>query len=185
MEDGDKPKRFRTKEPGEGHFRWLTQSLFYETSDVPDNIIYTLKGDDFKGFPSLKRLYLETSDLTEYEFATTHLGGWHHWQTLCKSPFFQTYLAEWRTELELKLKAMALRNIVDEAKGGEKNSFSANKFLVARGWIDKETEPNRRGRPSKEEISRKAEEIAFEDKQIQEDLERLGICPDSPSSRIN
>lgn len=59
--------------------RPLTQSLFLEPNYNVDYAYYTMDDDDknFKGkvYPSLKRLYLEMEDPTEYEFATTYLLG--------------------------------------------------------------------------------------------------------------
>src|SRR5574337_902614 len=66
----------------------LTQSLFLEIG-YTEQSIYTLKEEDYmyegKLYPSLKRLYLEMEDLTEYEFANTYLLGWKHWKRLCEN----------------------------------------------------------------------------------------------------
>lgn len=159
----------------------LQRGLFFETSpfDAKREPTYTLKDKDhtFEGktYLSLKRLYLEEEDLTEYFFATKYLSNWTQWDNLTKSKWFKEYIDLWRTELELKLKAKAMRNIIDEAVSGGKNGYNANKFIVEKGWVDKTTEPSRRGRPTKAEISRKAAEQLFEDQQLKDDLKRLGL----------
>ncbi len=154
------------------NIRYL-KKLFYEYSK--DTCLYTLKDKDHKGFPSLYRLYMEEADLTEFIFAGKYLESWEHWQLLQECSWFKEYLNRWRTELELKIKAEALKRLQEEAIGSSKNSYNANRFLIEKGWVDKQAEASRRGRPSRDEITKQAIEIAFNEKQIKEDLERLNI----------
>ena len=157
-----------------------TKSLFVEhyslTLAFP---MFTLKDKDYlykgKLLPSLYRLYMEEEDLTEFSFAHKHLESYDHWQQIVNCEWFKPYIQRWRTELELKIKSRALKNIQAEAAGQTKTSFIANKWLAERGWVDKTTEPNRRGRPSKEEINRRLQEEAFNNKEIEDDLKRLGL----------
>lgn len=162
--------------------RQLIKSLFWETRrmdklDSPP--IYTLKDRDITvdgvTYFSLYRLYMETGDLTEYEFASKYLDNWDHWMLVSNSTWFQKYVRRWRTELEVKVKSEALRRLQKEAVEGGKNQYNANKFFVEKGWIAKEAEDSRRGRPSKQEIARKAAEEVFSSKQITDDLKRLEI----------
>lgn len=162
------------------HGGYLMRSLFLETRNNPDlDPIYTLKDQDkeFQGktYLSLYRLYMETSDLTEYDFATQYLESWDQWVQLTSKGWFKPYIERWRTELELKLKCEALRRMIKEAVEGGKNSYNANKFIVERGWVPKETEGSRRGRPSKAEIARKAAEEVFSNTQISDAMKRLEI----------
>jgi hypothetical protein len=146
--------------------------LFYETNTTDKSqILYTLKDTDHNGYPSLYRLYMEAGDLTEYSFAIQHLDGWNHWETLCKSPWFQDYLARWRRELELKYRSAALKNLIDAANGDSRDALQANKFLIQGHW--KSGEGSGRGRPSKEEIKSKAHELASEAVKVDEDYKRL------------
>lgn len=147
-----------------------TMSLFWEYNK--EDCLYTLSDKDRGTIPSLRRLYMEMEDLTEYQFATTYFESWDHWRMLIDSKWFLKHLLKWRTELELKIKAKALAYLVGEAKKG---SFAANKFIATKGWIQKETEPSRRGRPSKDEIDRLAQEELFNRQQVEEDLKRLEI----------
>lgn len=132
---------------------WLTRGLFLETSYMDQSgVIYTLKDEDDleRNLPSLYKLYMACEDLTEYEFAVTHLGGWEHWQLIAESAFFKPYVTKWRKELEIKIKSRALKALMDEALAGGKTGFSANKFLIEKGWVERPS--GKRGRPSKEEI---------------------------------
>jgi hypothetical protein len=167
---------------------WYLRSLFLEEfvygygeqrearKDLIERVLFTLKDKDVtsdgKTYPSLYRLYMEASDPTEYEFAMAHLGGWDHWLKLCEATWFQPYIERWRTELELKLKARAIQDILREAEAGTKNSFSANKWLVAKAWAPDKA---RRGRPSKAEVLTQAAQIASTNDRIEDDLKRLDI----------
>lgn len=133
-------------------------------------VVYTLKDQDDaeRGLKSLYRLYLATEDLTEWEFATTHLGGWEHWELLCKAGWFKPYLSRWRKELELKIKSRALKALMDEALAGGKTGFSANKFLVEKGWVERVD--GKRGRPTKEEVKQELNQ-----KDLNEALERMTV----------
>jgi hypothetical protein len=171
------PKRFRGYSPIAEHGAYLTKTLFQEMYTPSEREpVYTLKDHDTK-YPSLRRLYLETSDPTEYQFALKHLGGWDHWQLLVNAEWFQPYLTKWRTELEIKLQSEAIQRIKDEAEADGRNGFAANKFLVQQGWVSRKVEPSRRGRPSKDEIRKIAVQEAFNEKTINEDLQRLELDP--------
>lgn len=156
----------------------LLKGLFLETGGRESGM-YTLRDKDHtsegKTFVSLRRLYLEEEDVTEYSFANKHMESWEHWQMLLECKWFQEYVTRWRTELELKLKSRALKNIMAEAAGQTKSSFNANKWLAEKNWIDKAAESNRRGRPSKAEINKIAMEEAMSTRQVNDDMKRLGI----------
>lgn len=128
--------------------RPLTQSLFLELG-YSEYSVYTLKEQDYaykgKNYPSLKRLYLEEEDVTEYEFAIKHLLGWQHWKRLCDNKQIRKHIDEWREELELKIRSQAMRDMVSMC-ANEGGNYSAAKFLADRGW-----EKRAPGRPSKAE----------------------------------
>ena len=122
----------------------------------------------------MSRLYLECNDPTEYTFAVTYLESWDHWQQLCACNWFKVYLTRWREELEVAMKSRALANIMREAKDKmSKNSFAANKFIVEKGWEPKDGQSKGRGRPSKDEITAAAYDLAETNKQINDDMARL------------
>lgn len=88
----------------------LTQGLFLETSyGNTDNVMYTLKPRDhmYKGklLPSIKRLYLEMEDPTEYFFAYEYFLDWQHWQRIKKNKLISAYMEGWQEELEVRSRA--------------------------------------------------------------------------------
>lgn len=131
--------------------RPLTQSLFLEVGYNTEFAVYTQKDEDYeykgKVYPSLKRLYLEHEDPTEYDFACTYLLGWEQWQRICANKVFTKMVDKWREELELKIRAQAVRDIMNTS--ATEKGFQASKWLADRGW-DKRAA----GRPSKEEVDR-------------------------------
>lgn len=159
---------------GEYGRRYL-KALFFETTLADKStVVYTLKDHDHEGYPSLYRLYMEMKDPTEYLFANKYLDGWSHWQELCECSWFQPYLSRWRLELELYIKAKALVKLLEEAEHPEgKNYFNVNKYLLERGWKDKDT-PGR-GRPSKQQVKDAALELAKEQERIDTDADRILI----------
>ena len=142
--------------------RPITQSLFLEIG-YTDNAFYTLKDEDHehKGvvYPSLKRLYLEHEDVTEYDFATTYLLGWNHWKRLCGNKQVRKEIDEWRFELELKLRSAGLKAIIESALD-EDGGFQAQKYLADKGWAKSGA-----GRPRKDtsEMDKKQEEMLADD----------------------
>jgi hypothetical protein len=129
--------------------RPVTQSLFLEIG-YSDMAVYTLKDDHYtyndKVYPSLKRLYLEAADPTEYEFANKFLLGWRHWKRLCENKQIRKHIDEWREELEMKLRCQGVKAMLMSAQSG---NYQAAKWMSDRGW-----EARGAGRPSKEDIER-------------------------------
>lgn len=132
--------------------RPLTQGLFLEIN-YDDYAIYTLKEDDYtykgKLYPSMKKAYLELEDPTEYIFANKYFLNWNQWKRICENKVLMRYISEWREELELKMKAAAIREM-QALINSEQGSFQAVKYLAEKGW-DKRTA----GRPSKAEIAKR------------------------------
>lgn len=147
----------------------LTQGLFLEIG-YTDFAVYTLKDEDheYKGklLPSLKRLYLEMEDVGEYEFATTYLLGWKHWQRLCENKQIAKHIEEWRYELELKLRSEAIKQI--RLKATTEKGVNAAKWLAERGWDKRGA-----GRPSKEDVEHETKLQADIHHLFAQDLDRL------------
>jgi len=157
-----KKKPFKTPQ---GVF--ILGGLFFEQSPTDkSNVIYTLKDNDHLGYPSLRRLYLEMGDPTEYFFALKHMDGWAHWERLCECEWFSQYLNRWRRELELCIRAKALIRIMALSENpNSKEAFGANKFLLAANW-----KPTARvGRPNKEDIK----EAAYDVRDVKDDVKRM------------
>src|SRR5579859_6457695 len=170
--EGAAPQLSRFRNPVSNQ-RYL-KGLFFETVNADKSTVsYTLKDRDHAGYPSLYRLYMEADDPTEYLFATAHLDGWDHWETLCQCTWFKPYIDRWRRELETKHRALALRNIKQLASDPTSKEYhQANKFLVNAGWLE-DTKRKNAGRPSKAEVSKAAKEMAQEQKSLEEDLLRI------------
>ena len=161
--------------------RLQTKALFYETT-LPEYRIemepeWTLKekdhlANDGKTYRSMKRIYLEMEDVTEYEFALATLGSFTHWETLCKSTWFKEHLDQWRKELNLKIKARGVKAIMHAAVGGEQPSFQAMKYLADNQYLEKKTG---RGRPSKADIKAELQKEVNINKTFKDDAERLGL----------
>lgn len=145
------------------------KALFFELGGA-SSAIYTLKDHDHGPYKSLRRLYLESDDPTEFRFYTTYLEGLKHWEALCAATWFKPYVAQWRKELLMRLQSSALMSLRKEAASG-KNAFYANKYLLEQGW--EAPAKTSRGRPSKQEISDAANVLALDDKRVAEDYERL------------
>lgn len=136
----------------DGMGRYKTQSLFLEFGYDAD-ALFTLKDQDHiyegKLYVSMKRLYLEMEDPTEYQFANTVLVNWKHWQKMTANKMIRQHVDEWRSELEYKLRAQGVQAMIQQGRTG---SYQAAKWLADRGW---DVRPA--GRPSKEEIQREKE----------------------------
>lgn len=151
--------------------RYKTLSLFLEIAYDKD-AIFTLKDYDHeyegKMYYSLKKLYLETSDPTEYRFATTHLAGWDHWQKICNNKVLAQHVEKWRVEMELKLRSEGVERIIKSARS--KGNWLAAKFLAERGW-----ETRTAGRPSKDEVEKNIAIEAQIASEFEDDVARFKV----------
>ena len=150
--------------------RPMTQSLFLEIGYHTDRAVYTLKDEDheFEGntYLSLKRLFLEMEDPTEYEFGNTYLLGWQHWQRLNANKALSQHFEAWREELELQLRAQGIRAIIDQS--ADEKGFQAAKWLADKGW-----DKNKVGRPSKHDKKREERMEARLEDEFKGDVVRL------------
>lgn len=148
----------------------MTQALFLEIGYQVDKAVFTLKDDDheYEGntYPSLKRLFLEMEDPTEYEFANKYLLGWSHWKRMNENKALKKHFEEWREELELRLRAQGIRAIIDQSC--DDKGFQAAKYLAEKGWDKKQV-----GRPSKHDKIREERMQAKLDDEFSADVVRL------------
>lgn len=140
-----KPDKSKFKVPS-GHL--ITQALFLECGYDTEKAVYTFADEDKtydgKVYPSLKKLYMETEDPTEYEFANTYLYNWEHWQRIKANNVLYKEICLWEEELEVKLRSRAIKSILKLSDG----KFEAAKWAADGQWQQK------RGRPSKDELAR-------------------------------
>ncbi len=149
---------------------WITQSLFLEYQYKEIYAVYTLSEEDkeYKGtlYPSIKKLYLDICDPTEYEFAQKCFGGWEHWKRLQKNKYLRPYINKWREELEIKLVSQGVRTLIEKSNEG---GISIAKWLADKGW-----QPRRKaGAPSKEERKVFEDEVAKEVLETNADWKRI------------
>ena len=145
---------------------FFTTGLFFETCNgVKDHVMYTLKDHDRDNYPSLRLLYIDTADDTEYTFATTHLGGWSHFKLLQSKGFFMDYLSKWREELQAKNSSVLVSTLREKALKGDAR---AAQYLLEK-WADRSPV----GRPSKESVLKEARKISRDHDDIEADLNRM------------
>jgi hypothetical protein len=124
-----------------------TTQMFLETASTEDDgwSQFTLKSYPVttpKGttYPSLHETYVESNDLSEYEFANTYFYNYSHWCLIKEMPFFQKFYQVMRSELEAKLSSKALHGMVSMIDSGTA-SQSTLKYMADRDYIPK-TAPN-------------------------------------------
>jgi hypothetical protein len=150
--------------------RPLTQGLFLEMGYDTRYAVFTLNDEDkeynSKIYPSLKALYMQCDDPTEYEFAKKYLLGWKHWQRMNANVVLREHFDEWREEFEIKVRSEAIRAITDMTAEGA--NFQAAKWLADRGWDKRGA-----GRPSKQEADREKRIKSKLDNEFTEDIDRM------------
>ena len=149
--------------------RFRTLSLFYElnTTDLPS--VFTLKEREHKGYPSLKQIFLSYTDPTEYTFAMEVFGSWTGWQKISESAEIKKHVDQWREELEIKIRAEAIKAIAETAVTEGAKGTAAARWIAEGNW------KGRRGRPSKAEVERERKIQAGIQDDISDDIERMGL----------
>jgi hypothetical protein len=151
--------------------RRLYKKLFWEMTNSGEDkskVLYTLKDQPHEGFPSLYQLYLAEADPTEYVFATKYFDSYDHWKTLSTKTWIKELVARWREELDVSIRAGALKRIISESKSNSKSAFMANKYLLEKGWSK-----NEKGRPSKEAVQAAIKEEAQKSQVLEQDFLRV------------
>ena len=160
--------------------RYRTQSLFWELRygvDAKYPPIFTLKQEDIirdgVEYLSLKKLYMAYDHVPglEYEFAMDVFNSWDHWQKLQGDtiPGIKDEIRAWREELDIRIKAKAIKALMTSSLDNDAKGVNAAKYLVEKGYLSK------RGRPSKEELEREKKQILGINKDVASDLERIGL----------
>lgn len=155
--------------------RWRSASLFWEERIEGYTPIFTTKDEDLvKGditYKSLKQIYLSYNHIPGYEldFANEILGGWNHWLKLADVSLIKGLIQSWREELDIRIKADALRMMMEASKDGDAKGVNAAKYLADKGY------EKTRGRPSKAEVIRETKIQAGATKELHDDMERIGL----------
>jgi hypothetical protein len=98
-------------------------------------------------------------------------GSWDHWNKLANDtlPAIKDEIKSWREELDIKLKALGLKALIHASRDNDAKGVQASKYLAEKGYETK------RGRPSKEEIERERKIQAGARKELETDMERIGL----------
>ena len=152
--------------------RFRTESLFRERNhDKKYSSYFTLSDKDIEGHISMRRVYLEISDPTEYQTAQALLGDFKHWQALCTRRWFREHLDQWRIELDTKLESEQIVKLRETAADPKSSSrVTAAKTLLGKPWRKKDT---LRGRPSEEERQGYMKQAAKQTSELENDYKNV------------
>lgn len=164
-----KPEQLRGKT---GDYR--TQSLFVESSHKPEQVILSLSEYDKKvkgkKVPSLRKIYMEIADPTEYEFAMHVFGSWRIWERITGNKLLMKHIQGWRDELEVKLRSQAVRALVDTATAEGAKGTTAAKYIAEKGWVKRKA-----GAPSNEEKERELKIQIDMDDELKDIADRIDL----------
>ena len=121
---------------------------------------------------ALKEVYMQIADPTEYEFAMVVFGSFKHWKLLSDLFWTKDKVAEWRDELEIKLKSQAVLGIADMAYDPEikeTTKLQSLKWLASSEFAEKKTKTAK----AKEEKEQAIVSGVIDN--VRDDFERLGI----------
>ena len=116
-----------------------------------------------------RKRFVDTLDPTEYAGAVELVGSWTNWEKFKRNwpSFEKLYLQDWLEEIEIRLRSNAIRSLSQDALKG---NTAASKFLAEGKYKEKKA-----GRPTKEQVERQTRIDANLEKQIANDLKRLGV----------
>lgn len=159
-----------------------TVSLFWETrrdrNDEPNmKPIFTFKNRDWEVdgdlYISLKQIYMSYDHIPnkEYQFAMDVFGSWEQWAKLLKSSVRHNF-HEWQKELEIRINAEAIANIMVASRSDDAKGLNAARYLADKGYIAKRT----KGRPTSEEVAGEMKQAIQEKADFVKDAERIGLA---------
>lgn len=138
--------------------RWVTSGFFKETAGENKSFVAMT-------IEEARTRFIKCNDMFGIDFADKYLGGFQHWKAIQASPVMQPYVAEWKEELELRLRSLQLKRIASLSDEGQ---FQAAKFLMDRGW-----EKRSAGKPSKDEVARETRVQSNMAKDFKADFARI------------
>lgn len=153
----------------------LVRQLFIENRNIGENdlAVYTMHREDeiHKGFnyPSLRRLYMKTKDITEARFVSLYLYDWTQWNSIASSAWYKDEIARWRLELKALVLGELIDTLIDDAHSDSKTSKSSAKFLVEK------LSKNSKGRPVTAVIPTSEEKTTTIISEIAKDMKRLRL----------
>ena len=155
-----------------------TKALFKDHPQAEGNgeyqVFFIGKEKSSKDYISLKEVYMAIEDPTEYEFAMVVFGSYRHWLHIAELSWAKDHVAEWRNELQMKIKSGAIKgvvNLVDDDYTKETTKLQALKYLANSDYAEKITTSKAKKTAKKDSI---AQAVSSE---MSEDFKRLGITP--------
>jgi len=155
----------------------LTKGLFYETSRTQEKYVpvLTLREQDYKGYTSIHRLYVQFADPSEYIFATAVLGSYEHWQILKSRDWFIPYYKKMQEAMVARLRGVGQVKMMDLAfEDGDKQAIkwlAQGEFMQNPDDISaRSAKRSSKGRPSKEEVQGELAAAAKEEQEAQDAL---------------
>jgi len=120
----------------------------------------------------LKEKFLALEDPTEYTFALEVFKSWGLYNRIKKdSAIFRAYLADWQSELEVRLRSKALKDII----GKSEKSSEASKYLFE-GKYKKQLEDYSKDKKKNKEKDEKVIYSVFESAEKElEDVAEKGL----------
>lgn len=169
-------ERFNYMKDKIGAFR--VQSLFLERrTETNQEPIYTLQDQDVDHYVSAKKKYLELKDPTEYYFYKWLVRSKKHWEVLKKSPWFMEHLIQWREELMEKIKADAIKEIINATQLDDEKfmtvKFAASKYITE-GKIEESIFGKLSSKEKRKQKDKESKSIKFDD-MVDKDAKRLKI----------
>lgn len=148
----------------------LTTGLFIDLEEgISENAVFTKDECDktigSRTFYSFKRLFVESGDITGYDFARKYLMGWQHFKALKANKKIVRLIDEALEEIEVKIRSEAIAQA--ESLSAEGNA-AMTKLLVEKGW-----DRGNVGRPSKEAIKKEARIQSRISEEFSADIARL------------
>lgn len=136
---------------------------------IADNIFRDEKGKvDKEYLAQLKKKFMECCDPTEYYFAVKCFKSYDFYlRVKADSKIFRTEVEKWKRELEVKLRARALRDLINKGK----SSSNAAEYIFSGKYKEHFEEYKKLSKQEKEEQEKKVIYSVFSD--AEEELEEL------------
>lgn len=152
--------------------KFKTIACFYETNanEAEEPAPYYLGSFDVPGKVSVRQMYMDAADLSDYEFAMELVGAWEHWEVIRDSSWFKPYHERYRAELEAKIRSQAINRYAQAAKAGDPGAL---KWFADKAWNKGSDEKRGKGRPSKAEKERKLTEMVQSDRDAEAAIRRM------------
>jgi len=128
---------------------------------------YTYGRETSDKYLSLRELYLEIGDPTEYEFGNRVFGSMKRWLKIRDTAIGKKIFPSYANELAVKMKSEQLRGVVELASDPdvkENTKLAALKFLITSDWSP--------AKSTKADLRKRKKAV---NNNVMDDMERLGL----------